>query len=219
MSGSRAPCTASVHHDAGDESFVSAWPAGPPGSPERVLQTCGSPSLYRILALRGRRVSRSHAFTLPPRVITGGADSARGRREHVRGGPNQIGEHPGGLAPAGPVADRRPVGAGPGRRPGHRDRDRRRSRPRRAAPGSGRGCRRAPPAARPYTWDADGYDGGHREAPAVLDARCAFSRARAFTPGRVSDIADEAGVAYGLVYHYSPPRSRSSTRCSSSAGT
>ena len=32
--------------------------------------------------------------------------------------------------------------------------------------------------------------------------RSASSPARASTPTRVSDIADEAGVAYGLVYHY-----------------
>ena len=52
----------------------------------------------------------------------------------------------------------------------------------------------------------------------ILDAAVRVFARQGFHTCRVSDIADEAGVAYGLVYHYFSPRTRCSTRCSSSAG-
>ena len=52
-------------------------------------------------------------------------------------------------------------------------------------------------------------DGGHPRAPArvdkrrlILDAAITVFARQGFHHCRVSDVADEAGVAYGLVYHY-----------------
>ena len=41
-----------------------------------------------------------------------------------------------------------------------------------------------------------------RQAPLILDAAVRVFARQGFHTCRVSDIADEAGVAYGLVYHY-----------------
>ena len=40
----------------------------------------------------------------------------------------------------------------------------------------------------------------------ILDAAVRVFARQGFHATRVSDIADEAGVAYGLVYHYFPSK-------------
>ena len=54
----------------------------------------------------------------------------------------------------------------------------------------------------------------------ILDAAVRVFARQGFHACRVSDIADEAGVAYGLVYHYFASKERGARhRSSSSAGT
>ena len=52
----------------------------------------------------------------------------------------------------------------------------------------------------------------------ILDAAIRVFARQGFHACRVSDIAREAGVAYGLVYHYFDSRTRCSTSSSPSAG-
>ena len=56
-------------------------------------------------------------------------------------------------------------------------------------------------------------NGGVDKRRLILDAAIRVFARRGFHACRVSDVADEAGVAYGLVYHYFDSR-RSSTRSS-----
>ena len=70
-----------------------------------------------------------------------------------------------------------------------------------------RGCRRWPTAAPRPTAGPTPDGRAQREAAAekrrlILDAAVRVFARQGFNQCRVSDIADEAGVAYGLVYHY-----------------
>ncbi len=51
-----------------------------------------------------------------------------------------------------------------------------------------------------------GNDGAVDKRRLILDAAVRVFARRGFHPCRVSEIADEAGVAYGLVYHYFPSK-------------
>ncbi len=53
----------------------------------------------------------------------------------------------------------------------------------------------------------------------ILDAAVRVFARRGFHACRVSDIADEAGVAYGLVYHYFASKEEVLDTLFSSAGT
>ncbi|HEY2631557.1 MAG TPA: helix-turn-helix domain-containing protein, partial [Solirubrobacteraceae bacterium] len=48
--------------------------------------------------------------------------------------------------------------------------------------------------------------GAHNRRQAILDAAVKVFARQGFHGCRVSDIADEAGVAYGLLYHYFPSK-------------
>ena len=131
--------------------------------------------------------------------------------------PNQIGEAPPHYRSYGRSAIVDPWGVVLAQAPDERVLHRRRPRPRAPGPGPRARCRRWPTAARPPT-------GGRRrcalrswtpmatlmdaKAPPVdkrrqiLDAAIRVFARQGFHACRVSDIADEAGVAYGLVYHY-----------------
>src|SRR5918999_1627005 len=154
---------------------------------------------------RARRVhARHHARPL------GGAPA----RPRDRGPGVRDRRQPGRRARAGlplrrPLDDRRPLGRG--HRPGAGRRDVRARRPRPRAPGRGpphAAVARQPPPARLRV-----AAGGARvvATPArasidkrriILDAAVRVFARQGFHTCRVSDIADEAGVAYGLVYHY-----------------
>src|SRR3954451_5254719 len=162
----------------------------------RALPRAGRP--WGARAGRPRRVhARHHARALggaPARPRDRGP-GVRGRRQPDRAARPR---HP--LRRA--LDDRRPVGARAGPGAGRRDVRDRRSRPR--APG------RDPPHA-PVARQPPARHGGPRlvarnGAPdkrrIILDAAVRVFARQGFHTCRVSDIADEAQVAYGLVYHY-----------------
>ena len=133
---------------------------------------------------------------------------------------NQIGAHRGGYRSGGRSMIVDPWGLCAGECSRHRDGDRRGSRSRACCATSGG---RLPSLAhrRPevYGWSGLMATAAVDKRRMILDAAVRVFARQGFHTCRVSDIADEAGVAYGLVYHYFSPRSRSSTRCSWSAGT
>ena len=172
------------------------------------------PELYRILAFaaracRGaRRVHRPHR----PRPLGGAAAGPRDREPGVRdrGRPDR-------RAPARPALraldDRRPLGRGAGARrttgsaswPPTST-----SNPRTRCATTCPRCATGVPEA--YRWPQLARMSERRErAPRrptadkrrlILDAAIRVFARQGFHRCRVSDIADEAGVAYGLVYHY-----------------
>ncbi len=175
------------------------------------------PELYRILAVRGARViTVPSAFTLET-----GKDHwdvlLRARAIENQAfvvAPNQIGEAPPHYRSYGRSAIVDPWGVVLAQAPDERVLHRRR--PRSRAPGSG--PQHAPVARQPPPGLLPVAGGGPRLmlAPEVPDAKAppvdkrrqildaaihVFAR-QGFHACRVSDIADEAGVAYGLVYHY-----------------
>ena len=122
---------------------------------------------------------------------------------------NQVGEHAPGIRSGGRSMIVDPWGVVLAHGAGHRDVRRRRARPR--APG------RDPPhaalAGQPPPRGVPLADRGARLVAApkqaavdkrrlILDAAVRVFAREGFHTCRVSDIADEAGVAYGLVYHY-----------------
>ena len=198
----------SDHERAGD-AIVGAEAAGVQVG-MTVCYDLRFPELYRILAVRGARVlTVPSAFTLP----TG--------RDHwhvllrARAIENQafvLAAEPGRQGAAAlrvlrPLADRRPVGHGAGGGRGRRGRGGRRARPR--APGPDprlAAVARQPPVGRiPVAGSGQGL---MAKAPPVdrrrqiLDAAVRVFARQGFNACRVSDIAREANVAYGLVYHY-----------------
>src|ERR687897_1885610 len=149
------------------------------------------PELYRILALRGARI-----VTVPANFtrVTGEA-------------------HWEVLLRARAIEDQVFVIApGQGNRPGprgRRARDRRRARPR--APGRGpreaaepreQGRVRLPVAGESDRLMATAPKSAPDKRRMILDAAVRVFARQGFHHCRVSDVADEAGVAYGLVYHY-----------------
>ena len=170
------------------------------------------PELYRILALRGARLlTVPAAFTIP----TGSAHwepLLRARAIENQAfvlAPGQVGPGAAPLRLLGPLDDRRPVGRGP--RPGRARRGLRGRRPgsRRAGANPHRGpvARQPPPALVPLARVGGGSRLMAKAPPAdrrrqILDAGIRVFARQGFHSCRVSDIADEAGVAYGLVYHY-----------------
>ncbi len=178
------------------------------------------PELYRILAVRGARIlALPAAFTLTT------------TREHwevlVRAraienqafviAANQFGEHPaGGSEPPAlgrALDDRRPVGGGAGA--GARQRGLYRRRARSPAPARDPRAlavaRQPSPRGLPLAAGGDGMSTGRASSSGakapdkrrlILDAAVRVFARQGFHACRVSDIADEAGVAYGLVYHY-----------------
>ena len=194
----------------GDEIVTAAA-----GAVEVGLTVCYDlrfPELYRILAVRGARlITVPSAFTLAT-----GRDHwevlLRARAIENQAfvlAPNQVGGGPAPLRVLRPFDDRRSMGgrARPGRRPRGGDRRRLGSRAPDGDPGvaavAGQPAPRGLPLARPV---------GRRlvmaKAPPVdrrrqiLDAAIRVFARQGFHACRVSDIAREAGVAYGLVYHY-----------------
>src|ERR1700682_2039621 len=126
---------------------------------------------------------------------------------------------PGGTTPGGPAFrrafdDRRPLGgrAGPGRRP--RGPHRRQSRPGAPGgdPGAAAGARKPPAVGLPLAARGGRVNASRSSVPrakaaldkrpVILDAAAGGFARQGFHACRVSDIAAEAGVAYGLVYHY-----------------
>ena len=199
----------SDHERAGDE-IVGAEAAGVQVG-MTVCYDLRFPELYRILAVRGARVlTVPSAFTLP----TG--------RDHwdvllrARAIENQafvLAAEPGRQGAAAlrvlrPLADRRPVGRGAGGGAGRRGRGGRRARPRAPGRRSAPRCRRSPTAGPGAYRLAGSGQGLMAKAPPVdrrrqiLDAAVRVFARQGFHACRVSDIAREAGVAYGLVYHY-----------------
>src|SRR5262249_31477118 len=142
----------------------------------------------------------------------GGAASGAGDREPgLRACPEPGRRRPAALQQLRALGDRRPLGRDAGARRSRRGvLCLRRPRPRRAgAHPRGASLARKPPGGRLRLAAADG---GARlmaatRAPIdkrrnILDAAVRVFARQGFHSTRVSDIADEAGVAYGLVYHY-----------------
>ena len=193
----------------GDEIVTAAA-----GAVEVGLSVCYDlrfPELYRILAVRGARlITVPSAFTLAT-----GRDHwevlLRARAIENQAfvlAPNQVGEAPPHYVSYGRSMIVDPWGSSrPGRRPRGGDRRRLGSRAPGGDPGvaavAGQPAPRGLPLARPV---------GRRlvmaKAPPVdrrrqiLDAAIRVFARQGFHACRVSDIAREAGVAYGLVYHY-----------------
>ena len=169
------------------------------------------PELYRILAVRGARVlvvpgrvhARHHA-----RALGGPAARPRDRGPGVRGRRQPGRRARPGLPLRRALDDRRPVGRRARAGARHGDLRARRARPR--APGGD------PPhdavAGQPPPVRLPLAERGARLVAAtkpsvdkrriILDAAVRVFARQGFHTCRVSDIADEAGVAYGLVYHY-----------------
>ena len=169
------------------------------------------PELYRILAVRGARV-----------LVVPAAFTLATTREHwevlLRAraiedqafvvAANQVGEHATGYRSGGRSMIVDPWGVVLAQAPDTRDLRARRARPR--APGGD------PPHAAVAGQPAPGglplAERGARLVAAtkptvdkrriILDAAVRVFARQGFHTCRVSDIADEAGVAYGLVYHY-----------------
>ena len=171
------------------------------------------PELFRIMAIRGARaISLPAAFTVP----TGRAHweilvRARAIENQVFViAAGQIGGHPPDHE-LRPLDDRRPLGTA-GRGAGRGVLRRRRPRPR--SPGSGAreaslACEPAsgglPVAAAGGAWSDTvnaRRDGAADKRRLILDAAIRVFAREGYHRCRVSDIAREANVAYGLVYHY-----------------
>ncbi len=204
----------SEHEEAGTE-IVTA-PLGDLSVGLSVCYDLRFPELYRILAVRGARlIAVPSAFTLATgQRPLGDPAAGAGDREpglRPRPQPGRRGAAPLQLLRA--LGDRRPLGRAARRRRGRRVLRRRRSRSRRPGPGApvaalarqppSRGLRLAAAAG-----DARLMASSTSKAPAIdkrrqiLDAAIRVFARQGFHSTRVADIADEAGVAYGLVYHY-----------------
>ena len=158
-----------------------------------------------MLAIRGARViTVPAAFTLP---TTRDHWETLVRARAIENqcfvvAPNQIGEHPGGLRSGGRSLIVDPWGLVLAGAPDMRDGDRRRARrrPDRRRPAADAGVRAPPPErVRVGTRVTTAATEKRR---VILDAAVRVFARQGFHTCRVSDIADEAGVAYGLVYHY-----------------
>ena len=201
----------SEHEAPGDEIVVSARRPTASSSGLTVCYDLRFPELYRDprRARRAghRRAGRVHARH-HARPLGGPAARPRDRGPGFVVAANQVGEHAPGPPLRRALDDRRPVGRRA--RAGARHRDVRRRRPRPRPPGarSAARCRRWPTAARRPTAGRPRSARWPRHAAAVdkrrliLDAAVRVFARQGFHTCRVSDIADEAGVAYGLVYHY-----------------
>ena len=202
----------SEHEEAGDEVVLSETAGGV----ELGLTVCYDlrfPELYRILAVRGARViTVPAAFTL---ATTRDHWEVLLRARAIEDqafviAANQIGEHAKGYRSGGRSMIVDPWGVVLAQAPDARDLHHRRARPR--APGGDppHAARRSPTAGRrPTPGRRRCTRSGHaaRRAPVdkrriILDAAVRVFARQGFHTCRVSDIADEAGVAYGLVYHY-----------------
>ena len=199
----------SAHEEPGDEVVLSATADGV----ELGLTVCYDvrfPELYRILAIRGARiVTVPAAFTLP---TTRDHWEVLVRARAIENqcfviAANQVGEHAEGLRSGGRSMIVDPWGLVLAQAAGLRDRDHRRPRPRRPGrhppapavagqpPPRGLSLARRLMAARNEKLAAE-------KRRQILDAAVRVFARQGFNQCRVSDIADEAGVAYGLVYHY-----------------
>ena len=201
-------------HEAPGEEIVTAPLAGTTIG----LSVCYDlrfPELYRILAAARRPPSSPSpsAFTsatgndhwevlLRARAIENQAFVLA---------PNQVGEAPPHFDSYGHSMIVDPWGVVLALAPGRRVLRRRRARLRRSGPGAAiASLSRQPPPRRLRLAAAEEgcTPDGQGAAPAVdkrrqiLDAAIRVFARQGFHSTRVSDIADEAGVAYGLVYHY-----------------
>ena len=198
-------------HEQPGEEIVTA-PVGELIAGLSVCYDLRFPELFRILALRGARL-----LTVPS------AFTAATGRDHwevlLRAraienqafvlAPNQVGTAPPHFDSFGHSAIVDPWGTVLAIAARGRGLRRRRPRPRRAGPRPRvAALARQPPPARLRLAAADGGAGLMAKAPPVdkrrqiLDAAIRVFARQGFHATRVSDIADEAGVAYGLVYHY-----------------
>ena len=199
----------SDHEAPGDDVVLSATADGV----ELGLTVCYDvrfPELYRILAVRGARiVTIPAAFTVPTtrdhwEVLV----RARAIEDQCFVDRRQPGRRARrGASVRRALDDRGPVGPGP--RPGRRlrDRDHRRPRPRRPGrdPHAPARARQPPPRGLPLAgrlMAARNEKLAAEKRRLILDAAVRVFARQGFNQCRVSDIADEAGVAYGLVYHY-----------------
>ena len=197
-------------HEAPGEEIVLSETANGLGLGLTICYDVRFPELYRILAVRGAEiVTVPAAFTfattrdhwevlLRARAIEGQAFVVAA---------NQIGEHAPGIRSGGRSMIVDPWGVVLATAPDTRDLRGRRARPR--APG------RDPPhaalAGQPASRGVPLADRGHGLVASkqavdkrriILDAAVRVFAREGFHACRVSDIANEAGVAYGLVYHY-----------------
>ena len=188
------------------------------------------PELFRILAVRGARViALPSAFTLP---TTRDHWETLLRARAIENqtfviAANQVGRHSGRPALRRALDDRRSVGRGAGAGARPRGVHRRRLRPRESArdPREAALAGKPPPGGLPLAGGGAGRSGRTRDTPReprggagrgmssrgrkapdkrrlILNAAVRVFARQGFHACRVSDIADEAGVAYGLVYHY-----------------
>ena len=200
----------SEHEDGGEEIVLSETADGV----ELGLTVCYDlrfPELYRILAVRGARViTVPAAFTL---ATTRDHWEVLLRARAIEDqafviAANQVGEHARGYRSGGRSMIVDPWGVvWPRRRT-----------PRRSSPPSSTSSARPTSGARCPRWPTAGRTptpGPRRSTPSgdparapvdkrrmILDAAVRVFARQGFHTCRVSDIADEAGVAYGLVYHY-----------------
>ena len=197
----------SAHEDAGDEVVVSELPGGVPLGMS-ICYDVRFPELYRMLAMRGAQVLVvPAAFTL---ATTRDHWEVLLRARAIENqcfviAPNQIGAHPPGHRAGGRSLIVDPWGLVLVLRARHRDRDRGRSGLRHARERQEPDPGAQPSPARCVRLEALMAASGTAAADkrrVILDAAMRVFARQGFHTCRVSDIADEAGVAYGLVYHY-----------------
>src|ERR1019366_6124409 len=133
----------------------------------------------------------------------GGARARPGDRGSVlRRGTKPDRRPPRRLSLRGALDDRRPLGPGAGQRAGQRVRDRRRARSEEPSRLPRADSLARQPAPRCIRMGRELTTQATDKRRLILDAAVRVFARQGFHTCRVSDIADEAGVAYGLVYHY-----------------
>ena len=205
--GRRRVYRESDHEAPGDEPVLTRRPRRRLGL--AICYDLRFPELYRVLALRGARILTVPAPSRVPTTRDHWEVLVRARAIENQAfvvAANQIGEHAPGLRSGGRSLIVDPWGVVLAQRARRREPHRRRPRPRPPQDAIRARLPVAAPTRRPEAYALMATARTPRDAAdkrrLILDAAVRVFARQGFHPCRVSDIADEAGVAYGLVYHY-----------------